>query len=153
MQAKIAISALALVALFAAGCAQTTGQAANNDGIQAPPVDDGGNGGAMEPQTHMITITDDGYSPQQITVKQGDTVRWVNEGATLDWPASAQHPTHTTYPGSGIEKCGTSEAQNIFDACHALENGDSYSFTFTERGTWAYHDHVAAKMFGRIVVE
>ena len=89
----------------------------------------------------------------QITIKQGDTVTWVHKGTREDWPASAMHPTHTVYPGSGIEKCGTAESGSIFDACEALGNGESYSFTFNEKGSWNYHDHVAAKTYGKITVE
>ncbi len=102
---------------------------------------------------YTVEITDTGYSPQKVTVKQGDTVKWVNNSSSENWPASAKHPTHEVYPGSSITKCGTAEESNIFDACRGLKAGESYSFTFNEKGMWAYHEHIAVKMFGQVVVE
>ena len=78
-------------------------------------------------------------------------VTFFNEDSNKHWPASAMHPTHTLYPGSGIEKCGTGE--KIFDACKGLEQGESFSFTFNEKGSWKYHDHLSVSSTGTIVVE
>jgi len=61
------------------------------------------------------------------------------------------HPTHTVYPGSDVKKCGSDES--IFDACKGLEQGESFSFTFNEIGSWGYHDHLRASTTGKIVVE
>lgn len=102
---------------------------------------------------YVVEITDAGYSPNKVTIKPGDTVKWVNKSSSGNWPASAKHPTHTVYPGSDITKCGTAEESKIFDACKGLKAGESYSFTFNEKGTWAYHEHIAVKMFGQVVVE
>ena len=103
---------------------------------------------------HIIKITADGFSPSTLTINQGDEVTWTNEDTKDSWPASAQHPTHTAYPGSGIEKCGTSEQSTIFDACHGLKPGGSWSFTFNEKGTWSYHDHINFPgPFGKIIVQ
>ena len=63
------------------------------------------------------------------------------------------HPTHKVYPGSDIEKCGTAEESNIFDACRGLKEGESYEFTFNEKGSWRYHDHLNIKNTGSIIVE
>ena len=100
---------------------------------------------------HQITITADGFSPKIITVKAGDTITFFNEDSNKHWPASAMHPTHTIYPGSDIKKCGGGEA--IFDACKGLAQGESFSFTFNEKGSWKYHDHLSVSSTGTIVVE
>lgn len=105
------------------------------------------------PKTVAVTYTDSGFDPNNITIKAGDTVRFVNGSSASFWPASAFHPTHTTYPGSNITKCGTPEAINIFDACRAHTPGESYSFTFNEIGKWNYHNHLSASFFGSIVVQ
>ncbi len=146
----IFLTAIMLLALLVAGCAQNPQPAQ-----QTGSTDNGLTGNTSTPKTYTIEITDSGYVPQKVTVKQGDTITWLSKATTReDWPASAQHPTHTKYPGSGIEKCGTEQESSIFDSCKALSEGKSYSFTFNEKGTsWAYHDHVAAKTFGQIVVE
>ena len=102
---------------------------------------------------NVIEITSSGFSQKTLTIKKGETVTWVNKDTEEHWPASAMHPTHTVYPGSDIEKCGTSEEKNIFDACKGLAPGESYSFTFNEIGSWGYHDHIMANLFGKIIVE
>ncbi len=101
----------------------------------------------------VITFTDAGYSPSSLTVKAGETVTFKNVGSKPTWPASAMHPTHKVYPGSGIEKCGTSEEGKIFDACRGVAPGGSWSFTFHEVGEWKYHDHLNSGIFGTIVVQ
>lgn len=67
------------------------------------------------------------------------------------WTASAVHPTHTIYPGSGISKCGTVEG--IFDSCEEVGVNEEWSFTFDELGTWIYHNHLQSSHFGRIIVK
>lgn len=109
---------------------------------------------SVEPITvHTIRITANGFEPSSLTVKKGDSVIWVNESGRSAWPASAVHPTHTAYPGSGIQKCGTAEAATIFDACGNVAIGNSWSFVFNEAGTWKYHDHLRASVTGSVVVE
>ncbi len=104
-------------------------------------------------QGNTIEITDKGFSPKELKIKQGDKVTWMNKDSLGHWPASAMHPTHEKYPGSSIKKCGTSEESSIFDACKNVEAGSSWSFTFNEKGTWAYHDHSNPTLFGKVVVE
>lgn len=99
----------------------------------------------------VVKITSSGFEPKTLTVKAGTTVKFVNGDSNLHWPASAVHPTHTVYPGSGIEKCETGEP--IFDACKGLAQGESLSFTFSEKGSWKYHDHLSVSSTGTVVVE
>lgn len=96
---------------------------------------------------HQITIAADGFSPKTITIKAGDTITFLNEDANKHWPASAMHPTHNVYPESG--GCIGSK----FDACKGLEQGESFSFTFNEKGSWKYHDHLSVSSTGTVVVE
>lgn len=100
-----------------------------------------------------VLFTKNGYEPNELTIKKGETVVFTNTITDLTWPASAQHPTHTVYPGSDIKKCGTAEAGNIFDACKGLVEGESWTFTFNEVGAWNYHNHLNPAKFGKIVVE
>ena len=101
----------------------------------------------------VITYSVDGFTPAKVTIKKSDKVTWKNNSAIQMWPATAMHPTHRIYPGSGIEKCGTPEATSIFDACKGIVAGGSYSFTFDEIGTWNYHDHLTLGKYGSVVVE
>lgn len=99
-----------------------------------------------------IEITKNGFTPSILSINIGDEVEFVNTDTVPHWPASAAHPTHTVYPWSSIEKCGTSEQSLIFDACKGLAPGESFRFTFHEKWTWMYHDHLDSKLFGRIIV-
>ena len=101
----------------------------------------------------QITYTDQGYSPASINIKKGDTVVWKNQSSKDMWPASALHPTHTVYPGSGISKCNTAEQPAIFDACASINPGSSWSFKFLQAGSWKFHDHLSTTNFGTINVE
>ena len=105
------------------------------------------------PQTHTIEMSSIGFSPSTLTIKAGDTVKFLAVDNSDRWTASAVHPTHTVYPGSSISKCNTDERDEIFDACKTIPNGQSFSFTFTKIGTWNYHDHKDPSEKGVIVVE
>ena len=96
---------------------------------------------------NAIKITSTGFEPKTLTVKAGTTVTFVNEDSNKHWPASAMHPTHNVYPESG--GCIGSK----FDACKGLEQGESFSFTFNEKGSWKYHDHLSVSSTGTVVVE
>ena len=115
------------------------------------PTDVPGQSG-IQPKT-FISLTATSFSPQELTINVGETVTFINHGVKARWPASDIHPTHQLYPGSGLIKCGTPEAGSIFDACRGLNPGESFSFTFNEKGTWFYHDHLEAFTSGKIIVE
>lgn len=105
------------------------------------------------PKTISINMTESGFSPAEVTVNAGDTVRLVNQGSRAAWPASAVHPVHELYPGSSISKCGTAEAGSIFDACRGFNHGESFSFTFKAKGNWPFHDHLNPSLKGKIIVQ
>lgn len=87
----------------------------------------------------MIEITDTGFTPSTVTINAGQTVTFINNGQAPHWPASDPHPTHTNLPG--------------FDAEHALQTGEKYSYTFNDKGSWGFHDHLNARLTGRINVQ
>ena len=141
---KIYFIIFLLIALFIVGCTQS------DQGTEETPTD---SGAYAETQAYVIEITSSGFNPSPLTVKQGTTVTWVNKNTVEHWPASAKHPTHTVYPGSDIQKCGMAEESNIFDACRGLKQNEGWTFTFNEKGEWAYHDHLDISKFGKIIVE
>ncbi|MER3407043.1 MAG: hypothetical protein C4278_01280 [Patescibacteria group bacterium] len=100
----------------------------------------------------VVIITDSGFNPKELTINKGAKVTFVNQSSSASWPASDVHPTHRLYPGSGIEKCGTSQQNKIFDACRGLKPGESWSFVFKEVGEWSYHDHLNPSKTGKIIV-
>lgn len=100
-----------------------------------------------EGQENIVEITAAGFSPNTLTIKQGDKVTFVNRDTAKHWPASDIHPTHTLYPETG--GCIGSK----FDACKGLAQGESYSFVFNIKGNWGYHDHLNPGLKGTIVVQ
>lgn len=90
-------------------------------------------------QTVAITYSAEGYSPREIEINAGDTVSFKNESGKEMWPASDPHPTHDKYPE--------------FDPKKSTLTGESWSFTFTQVGTWKYHDHRDPTKTGSITVK
>lgn len=90
------------------------------------------------PQAHVST-TKDGFTPQTIQVKKGQSVTWINTDKSPHQVASDPHPTHTNLPG--------------FDSQEALTLNDSFTFTFEKTGTFTYHDNLNPLKFrGTVVV-
>lgn len=87
----------------------------------------------------VVTYTDSGFTPPEITVKNGQTVQFVNQSGKNMWVASAFHPKHEVFPE--------------FDQKISVGNGEMYEFTFTKTGEWKYHNHVRPSDFGTIIVK
>jgi len=113
---------------------------------------------APEPQSEPVsslpfyaTVTYDGdeFTPSEITIIEGGTVRFVNIGDVPMWVASDNHPTHTRYP---IKDEETDCIGSSFDQCESVELGGSWSFAFTRIGTFGYHNHMRAKDTGEVTV-
>ena len=153
---KIYFAILLLAIVFIAGCSKnstTTENPVTGEAVKDVQVKEEATPEKPSIKTNTIEMTSAGFSPNELTINQGGTVTWINKDSKGHWPASAKHPTHTVYPGSDIGKCGSDEQDKIFDACQGIKQGESWSFTFDEKGTWAYHDHINTKLFGKIIVE
>jgi len=87
--------------------------------------------GAQSP-TIAVAIDNSNFTPQTLTVKAGTTVTWTNKD---------------TIPH------GISALKNAFSRSKVLSTNDSYSFTFTTPGTYAYICFLHPPMTGTIVVE
>lgn len=96
-----------------------------------------------------VTYTAGGFSPSEVTIERGGTVRFVNESGGTMWVASAVHPAHAAYDGTSLAKHCAPGATPSFDQCSA---GDDYSFTFDTAGAWRYHDHTHASKTGTVIV-
>ena len=88
--------------------------------------------------TVVVHVTDAGFEPRSVEVGPGDTVAFENAGDKAHWPASDDHPMHTSYPG--------------FDPKKPVAPGEEWSFTFGKPGKWAYHDHMNPYLEGEVVV-
>ncbi|MGW2253946.1 cupredoxin domain-containing protein [Kitasatospora sp. NPDC001660] len=80
----------------------------------------------------QVTVVNYAFSPSTLTVSAGTTVTWTNNDADA----------HTvTSSGSGPLNSGT------------LNQGASYSYTFTTPGTYAYICSIHPFMHGTVVVQ
>src|SRR3989344_1416653 len=92
-----------------------------------------------KPSALTIKYTDNGYVPKSVEISAGTKVTFVNESSRLMWTASSPHPTHTDLPS--------------FDSKQGTAMGQNYVFTFTQKGTWSYHNHIKASDTGTITVK
>ncbi len=83
-------------------------------------------------QTREVNIQSFAFSPQELTVQVGDTVRWTNKDLV----------SHAITSDSGSE----------LDSPLFGKDG-TYSHTFSTVGTYTYHCSVHPSMKGTIIVE
>lgn len=97
-----------------------------------------------------VTVVYDGtnFTPRDVTIIEGGTVKFVNVSDQKMWVGSNDHPTHTLYPVQSDSDCLGSS----FDQCTATGKDSSWSYTFTRVGAWAYHNHVRARNGGSVTV-
>lgn len=107
-------------------------------GSSKPSTGGSGSRPTQNQVTHTISYTNTCYSPVNITIKTGDTIKFVNNSSRDMWPASDMHPSHGEY--------------SDFDAGTNISSGGIYSFTFHKNGTWGFHDHNKPGCDGTITV-
>ncbi|KKR57644.1 MAG: hypothetical protein UU05_C0029G0015 [Candidatus Curtissbacteria bacterium GW2011_GWA1_40_47] len=87
---------------------------------------------------NVITYSESGFSPKQLTVKVGESVEFVNNSSSNVQVNSAPHPTHELYPELNIG---------------VIAPGETKSVTFTTAGTKTYHNHLNPSQNGQVTVE
>lgn len=90
-------------------------------------------------ETAEVAYTNDGFSPETVTVEEGMTVTWGNESDGQMWVASSVHPTHGDLPE--------------LDQQSGVSSGGEFSFQFDQAGEWGYHNHLSPSNKGMVVVE
>jgi amicyanin len=93
----------------------------------------GGNGnntGTSTPGANEVFIQGMVFSPSTITVKAGTAITWTNKDAV----------THNVTSSPALFSSG------------AMGNGATYSFTFTDKGTYSYTCTIHPSMKGTVVV-
>ncbi|HVY54369.1 MAG TPA: plastocyanin/azurin family copper-binding protein, partial [Thermodesulfobacteriota bacterium] len=77
------------------------------------------------PVIHDVSIIDNEFSPKDITINVGDTVRWTNNGALNH---DVRSDDGTTFGSAGQ-----------FPLPTGMEPGDVFEFTFTSEGDFPYY--------------
>jgi plastocyanin len=88
--------------------------------------------------TTTITYSNNSFSPAEVTVKSGGSVKVVNQSDQAIYFASDPHPVHTANPELNLGEVAA---------------GQSKTFTVTKSGTWGYHNHYKPEVTGKIVVQ
>lgn len=117
---------------------------------------------AIEPEKHTVTIpkgaanptidltlqdVGNWYDPGELTIRQGDTVTWVND--------DTEPHTVTSGVGGGIQSVQTGKKgmpDGVFDS-DFFGPGKSWSYTFENTGTFAYFCVIHPWMEAVVVVE
>jgi plastocyanin len=86
---------------------------------------------AAQGPTNDVTIDNFTFTPKDLTVAVGTTVKWVN---------------HDDIPHTVVEKNTTFRSK-------ALDTDDSYSFTFTSAGSFDYFCGLHPHMVGKVIVQ
>ena len=86
----------------------------------------------------VITLTNEGFSPETLTIKSGTTVSWINKSRRTASIDSDPHPTHTAYPPLNLGR---------------LQANRTFLLTFDKPGTYGYHNHLDPTKRGTIIVE
>lgn len=146
MTKKATIWVIVLLILVAAGGAwayfatkpsETAGDAktdtSTNNESNTPPVNDE----TGQETAATITATDDGFTPDTVTIKKGQSIKVVNNSSSSIEFSSADHPTHLQDPELNMSE---------------LAPGESGTITPENVGTHGYHDHLHATHTGKIVV-
>ncbi|SFV33634.1 cupredoxin domain-containing protein [Thermoflavifilum thermophilum] len=89
----------------------------------------GGNSGGSS--GNVISISNYNFSPSSLTVAKGTTVKWTNSDPV----------THTVTEDNGKFDSGN------------LPYGQSYSYTFSDTGSFHYHCAIHTYMKGTIIVQ
>ena len=156
---KYGVFVVAVLALAVTGC---TG---SQDQPTQTPVSDSENGASedlnnnnMSPQQNSsddvaatVRYTSSGFTPPNVTINKGQSVRFVDSTSQGVWVGSNDHPHHTKYDGTNtLSHCQAGErVGDPFDSCGAVE---SFVFTFDKEGSFGYHDHLDASKQGKVIV-
>lgn len=86
-----------------------------------------------------VNINGATFGPATVTIKKGWQVVWTNKDTTAHRVAADPYPAV--------------EGENLFDS-EAIGPGESFAFTFSQPGTYGFHDPInPLEMRGTVIVE
>lgn len=94
----------------------------------------------------LVSYTDAGFEPLVVSIKKGETIRFVNNSSEDLWVASTSVEGNL-YPGES--DCGTS----MLDTCKPLAARAFWEFTFDQTGTWGYMNNLHKDRTGVVTVK
>lgn len=105
---------------------------------QSPAATEGATMEEKKIDKNTVQISSSGFTPQNMTIKVGESVTWINKDDQKHTVNSLPHPTHTDYLKLNLG---------------VIQPDEQKSLTFTQAGTFKYHDHLNPSLFGSVTVE
>lgn len=93
---------------------------------------------AKQPRVYTVSYRNGVFSPTNLRIHAGDTVRFKNEGIFPTKVVSDPHPEHNGLVG--------------FDSVGDIPQNSFFSFTFAARGIFGYHNEKEPNESGTIIV-
>lgn len=91
------------------------------------------------PNITRVILTDNGFSPSEITIKKGTAVQWENDSSSASASVNSdEYPTNKLYPGLNLGK---------------FNKGSTIIHVFTSSGNFTYHNQFNPQQTGKISVE
>lgn len=90
-------------------------------------------------RTYTVFYTNGVFSPTNLQINIGDTVRFLNDSLFPIRVVSDPHPDHTDLPG--------------FDSISDIPLQSVFTFTFVKRGIFDYHNEKKVEQKGTVIVK
>lgn len=91
-----------------------------------------------QPKFYTVTYKGGVFSPTNLRIHAGDTVRFKNDGFFGIRVVSDSHPAHSQLAG--------------FDSVGDVPQGSYFSYTFSQKGIFGYHNEKKPEEQGTIIV-
>lgn len=96
------------------------------------------NADSRTPRVYTVSYKSGVFSPTNLRIHAGDTVRFKNEGFFGIRIVSDPHPKHSDLPG--------------LDSIGDIPQNSYFSFTFSSKGIFGYHNENSPEESGTIIV-
>lgn len=123
---------LILLALAVVVFGGSEGELGNNTVTATPSPED------RQSRTYAVFYKNGVFSPTNLRIHAGDTVKFKNEGIVPIRPISDPHPEHNGLAG--------------FDSTGDVPTGSYFIFTFAAKGVFGYHNEKNINETGTIIV-
>lgn len=132
----------ALLVILAAFCAASCGSSGTTEPAPAAGTGGGGGGGGGTGNRITVTVSNNAYTPDQVSIAKGATVTWQWDSCTGDGYGGQECAFHTvTFDDGGSSATARNEG--------------TFARTFANAGTYTYYctAHGRSVMSGAVAVQ
>ncbi|MEK7589134.1 MAG: hypothetical protein AAB479_00695 [Patescibacteria group bacterium] len=114
------------------GSKNSSGEAVTDSSQSPTPTE------SRQPRMYTVSYRVGVFSPTNLRIHAGDTVRFRNDGLFSIYVVSDPHPEHNNVAG--------------FDSIGDVQPGSTFGFTFATKGIFGYHNERNINETGTIMV-